>query len=112
MDIIDDLVSAFGRQDAHPGMRDDDGTYDADGNTYQFICIVKGGNKTFFDGFESMDEARDKVQEVIYESAVDPDGQGVWMVTAVVDTVSREVWYPAYTSSLDSRYPTALDSLT
>lgn len=76
------------------------GFYDSEDNLYRFIAVVKGGNnKTFYDGYEEWDEAAEYADTTLYDSAVDFDGQGVWLVVAIVDTTTDEVYYPTYRSA-------------
>ena len=73
------------------------GFWDSDGNLYRFIAVVKGGDfDVLYDGKDEWDEAAEYADTSIYDSVVDADGQGVWVVVAIVDTTNGEVYYPEY----------------
>lgn len=91
-EVVDRITNAFGDPKRGPA---DAGFYNGDRNLYRFIAVVKGGNfDVFYDGYEEWDEAAEYAQETAYGSVSDPDGEGVWMVVAIVDTKTDEVYYP------------------
>jgi len=111
LSIVDDISYAFGYQDAFAGIRDSDGIIASGGKTYRYVCVVKGGDKTYYDGADSLEEANEQALDIIRDSTNDPDGEGVWAVIAVIDTKNREVIYPQYEMTLATGYKTSLDSL-
>lgn len=91
-EIVGRIQNAFGNISRGPA---DAGFYNGDRELYRFIAVVKGGNfDVFYDGYEEWDEAAEYAQETAYGSVSDPDGEGVWMVVAIVDTKTDEVYYP------------------
>lgn len=90
--VVDRITNAFGDPQRGPA---DAGFYNGDRDLYRFIAVVKGGDfDVFYDGHEEWDEAAEYAETTAYDSVVDPDGQGVWMVVAIVDTKTDEVYYP------------------
>ena len=93
-DTVDRIQNAWGSPRRGPS---EDGFYDSDGNLYRFIAVVKGGDfDVLYDGKDEWDEAAEYADTSIYDSAVDADAQGVWVVVAIVDTTNGEVYYPEY----------------
>lgn len=99
-EVCDLIIDAFGEQwfPGNVGKRED-GILNADGDLYPYVCVVKGENKTFYYGVDEIDEVRDYIYEIIDDSINDPDGSGVWLVTAVVHTPGRKVMYPSFRSN-------------
>lgn len=95
-DIVDWISDRFGVQDCGAGVSEDDGILNSDGDPYAFVCVVKGGNKTFYNGVDDVVEASDYIAQTLYDSNSDPDGEGVWLVVAVVKTDDLTVAYPEY----------------
>jgi hypothetical protein len=80
------------------------GFWDSDGNLYRFIAVVKGGDfDVLYDGKDEWDEAAEYADTSIYDSVVDPDGQGMWIVVAIVDTTNGEIYYPNYRAHVPER---------
>jgi len=93
-DTVDRIQNAWGSPRRGPS---EDGFYDSDGNLYRFIAVVKGGDfDVLYDGKDEWDEAAEYADTSIYDSVVDADAQGVWVVVAIVDTTNGEVYYPEY----------------
>jgi hypothetical protein len=93
-DTVDRIQNAWGSPRRGPS---EDGFYDSDGNLYRFIAVVKGGDfDVLYDGKDKWDEAAEYADTSIYDSVVDADAQGVWVVVAIVDTTNGEVYYPEY----------------
>lgn len=96
-EVCDLIIDVFGEQwfPGNVGKRED-GIINRDGDLYPYVCVVKGDNKTFYNGADEIDEVRDYIYETLDDSMTDPDGSGVWLVTAVVDTAARRVMYPEF----------------
>lgn len=105
-DLIDDIIMAFGS----PRYNDDSPMTDDEGNLYPYIVVVKGEDETWYDGFESWDEAREKCDEIVYDSVVDWECGGVWAVVAVVETATRRLYYPTYRVTLPEQTNGFLDN--
>lgn len=96
-DMIDDIYSAFGTPRRG---NNDAGMTDADGNIYNYICVVRGDDEVFYDGFDEWSEAYDKCDTTAYESIIDWEYEGVWMVVAVIETKTGGIMYPSYKATL------------
>jgi hypothetical protein len=94
-EIVDRVQNAFGVPRRGPV---DAGFYNGDRDLYRFIAVVKGSLSgsmdVFYDGYEEWDEAAEYAQETAYGSITDPEGEGIWLVVAIVDTTTDEVYYP------------------
>lgn len=94
-EIVDRVQNAFGVPRRGPV---DSGFYNGDRDLYRFIAVVKGSFSgsmdVFYDGYEEWDEAAGYAQETAYGSITDPEGEGIWLVVAIVDTTTDEVYYP------------------
>jgi hypothetical protein len=92
-EIVDRINGAFG--DPERGSTDA-GFYNGDRDLYPFIAVVKGGDfDVSYDGFDKFDEAAEYAQATAYDSLADSDGEGIWMVVAIVNTKTCEVHYPS-----------------
>lgn len=96
-DLIDDIYTAFGSPRYG---NNDDGITDADGDIYNYICVVRGGDDVFYDGFSEWSEACEKCDTTAYESIIDWEFEGVWMVVAVIETKTGGIMYPSYKATL------------
>jgi len=93
-EMVDRIQSAWGSPRRGPS---EAGFYDSEGDLYRFIAVVKGGDfDVLYDGKDEWDEAGEYAETSIYDSVVDHDAQGIWVVVAIVDTSNGEVYYPDY----------------
>jgi len=100
-EVVDRIQSAWGTPRRGPS---ESGFYDSDKNLYRFISVIKGGDfDVLYDGHDEWDESAEYAETSIYDSVVDPDGQGIWVVVAIVDTTTSEIYYPEYRARVPER---------
>jgi hypothetical protein len=109
VEIADSIIDTYGPNwDSRTSYS---GIISPDDELYEFVCVVRGQNKTYYDGMNDFDEAQEYASNVITDSVSDPDGEGVWVVIAVVRTSDSKVFYPEYSSRVRTDYPVDLSTL-